>query len=296
MSDDSEDSPRDILNQLGIDPPKNLNWVSEKRTHKCPCSDPECFYCGGECTQTVEPFGTEFDGEMRWLRNPPERLCADCAGSKKHHRRLRRQRADQFTEKLDDAGVADADMTTARRSDVTLLKRFGWLVELNPNKLTGDEQRGAYIWGPTESGKTTQAVKAMGLYLGHWVKKKGQPVDVQYLNIARYIHKVRESWNSNSDMKVTLEDYTDADFLVVDDLGTEVTDDYASQKIYNLLEVRNGKAAVTVYVSNFPLPTDADDNVKDLSDVGHYGKRELRRIRAVVGDARERLKKRWWKQ
>lgn len=111
---------------------------------------------------------------------------------------------------------------------------------------TAENHRNLVLFGGTGLGKThlSSAVARTVIERGY---------DVCYVTavgmIADYEHD-RFKAGKDEDMAATLARYTDCDLLIVDDLGTEITNQFTVSVIYNLINVRLNRGLSTILSTN----------------------------------------------
>ena len=76
-----------------------------------------------------------------------------------------------------------------------------------------------------------------------------------------------------------------AEFLVIDDFGTERTTDWAGEKFYQIVNKRYMNKKVTFYTSNFDLKTLKYDDrissrIRERSFIVHFPEESVREVKA----------------
>ena len=102
---------------------------------------------------------------------------------------------------------------------------------------------GAFIFGTVGTGKTTLALKLAKRAIEDG---KGTVVRCTASDIAAIKDR-----NDNSRDKIIL--YKEADILILDDLGTERNTEFASERIYQVINYRNEWQKTTIITSNSDL-------------------------------------------
>ena len=109
---------------------------------------------------------------------------------------------------------------------------------------SSDQQESLILTGNAGLGKTHAALAVAGIVLN-----KGY--DVIYVSSADFFNKIENTrFDSNSDAETLLQTATDADLLIIDDLGTEFVTPYFITTFYSLLNNRLGAHLPTVVTTN----------------------------------------------
>ena len=109
---------------------------------------------------------------------------------------------------------------------------------------SSDQQESLILTGNAGLGKTHAALAVAGIVLN-----KGY--DVIYVSSADFFNKIENTrFDSNSDAETLLQTATDADLLIIDDLGTEFVTPYFITTFYSLLNNRLGAHLPTIVTTN----------------------------------------------
>jgi DNA replication protein DnaC len=138
--------------------------------------------------------------------------------------------------------------------------------------------RSVYLHGPVGSGKTTLAAAILAevikteypsyeYILNLMDPKRNKPeYDQQYIpssakqyiftTLPKFLQRIRETFNKQYEGPTEsqiIEQYADAELLVIDDIGIEMTTDWSFQLFYLLVDERYGRMKNTIFTSNFSL-------------------------------------------
>lgn len=141
----------------------------------------------------------------------------------------------------------------------------------------------AYLYGPPGTGKSQQACELLRAYLSRRLDRYA-PFDADRfgweappLPSAVRVSEPGMLRSLRPNGGAELERYTDADLLVIDDLGVAKTSEWAAEKIWEVLDARWSKSRRTVITSNV-TPTEL------MADPSNgYDERILRRIFDMCG-------------
>lgn len=124
-----------------------------------------------------------------------------------------------------------------------------------------DMQKGLFIFGDRGTGKTHLAVSLMREHL-----KKVQVVDRNgdffindrmvpaFISVPELLLEIRHSYSdSKTSEKAIIGQYTEKNFLVLDDLGAEKTTDWSLQILYIIVDRRYREEKRTIFTSNLDL-------------------------------------------
>jgi len=110
-------------------------------------------------------------------------------------------------------------------------------------KAKGTDYTGAYLHGPSDSGKTI-----MASWIGY--KLIQQEVFVRFANLTLLLEDLRPGGEADSNVYY----YTlRPDLLILDDLGTEVLSSWVFEKVYSILNYRRDNMLDVIATSNFSL-------------------------------------------
>ncbi len=104
------------------------------------------------------------------------------------------------------------------------------------------------------------------------------------LDILDEIRSTYDKHNEDTESKL-LEDLSRADFLVIDDFGTERVTDWSGEKFYQIINGRYINKKVTIYTSNHDLRTLKYDEriisrINERSFKAHFPEQSIREIKA----------------
>lgn len=124
----------------------------------------------------------------------------------------------------------------------------------------------AILYGPKGTGKTTLA-SGMAVEL----RKKRPPLGLIFETVPDLLDKLRAAYAPNSEQTFDerLEQLKAVDILVLDDLGTQRSTPWASEKLYQILNDRYQTRKLTLITSNIELSrlaNDGDDNISRIAD------------------------------
>ncbi len=106
------------------------------------------------------------------------------------------------------------------------------------------ESESLMLTGNAGLGKTHAALAVAGIVLN-------KDYDVIYVSSADFFNKIENTrFDSNSDAETLLQTATDADLLIIDDLGTEFVTPYFITTFYSLLNNRLGAHLPTIVTTN----------------------------------------------
>lgn len=171
------------------------------------------------------------------------------------------------------------------RLDVFSPRVIKALQEFNPFKDTLDlamqlwqqrkEGQGLYIYGSTGSGKTIMAAMILEeIKLQEFLHPEVcalQKNNMQFTTVPDLLTRLRNAFSTNkkevgerfkrTEMDLIAE-YSNVEYLVLDDLGGEKTADYSFQALYNIIDHRYENLKTTIIVSNLSL----EELAKKLGD------------------------------
>lgn len=185
-------------------------------------------------------------------------------------------------------GVALSDMTTKyynKTESKHLFKATAELVKWYLEELeTNIEQgKGIYFWSDTKgSGKTMLATALTNELVN---KHKKMVKFATSLDILDEIRATYDKENREVSESKLLSDLVNADFLVIDDFGTERATDWAGEKFYQIVNNRYINNKVTFYTSNFNLTTLKYDDritnrIREKSYIVHFPEESVREYKA----------------
>lgn len=130
-------------------------------------------------------------------------------------------------------------------------------------KSAKEDNLGLMLYGEPGNGKT-HAVSCIANYL----MLRGIPTICVSIN--KMLERIKETYSSygKEGEETVLKSLSNADLLIIDDLGTEQKNEWSSAKIYNIMDSRYRNGLPTIITTNI--------NLKDLKDM--YQKRTYDRL------------------
>ena len=144
------------------------------------------------------------------------------------------------------------------------------------------EGKGFYFWSETKGSGKTMLAAAIANEL---IKK--------YRRFAKFatsldiLDEIKATFNKNSEDTESklLSDLSRADFLIIDDFGTERVTDWVGEKFYQIINGRYINKKVTIFTSNHDLNTLQYDErvksrIKERSYMVHFPEQSVRELKA----------------
>ena len=140
------------------------------------------------------------------------------------------------------------------------------MIEYYKKTPLGRVKKGVYLQGDVGRGKTLIASAIFNNYLG-----QGR---LRFVVVDDLIRRIKDGFNENR--RFDLDNYLEADLLVLDDLGAEKTTEFVEGELYNIINYRYTNKLPTIITSNIPW--------NELPDkYGMNGKRIASRISEMCG-------------
>jgi len=228
----------------------------------------EGLYICGKCHKAKQKIIELPDFRNDWNKKKRTivRVMCDCdIAEKERQEEEERQRAEMEkirklrSVSLIEARLADVSLSTFQRTQgndktYTVAKRY---IE-NFNEMY-EKKQGLLFWGPVGTGKSyTAAVIANELL------NKGIPVVMT--SFVKLLPKIQNFEENETELIKRL---NDAKLLIIDDLGTERSTDYALEKVYNIIDSRylTGKPLIlTTNLTMSEMQTTTDTRYRRIYD------------------------------
>lgn len=118
---------------------------------------------------------------------------------------------------------------------------------------------GLYLWSTaTGTGKTLTACA-----IGNEVSKK-YGITFRYITVPKYLAVIQEEFKANPGQSLKSNKYKDTDLLLLDDIGTQRSTEFANETLFDLVDRRYLNGKITIYTSNMKI-TDlsCDQRIRD---------------------------------
>ncbi len=153
-----------------------------------------------------------------------------------------------------------------------------------------DDGMGLYFWSETKgSGKTMMAAALANELINehHRYVKFATSLDILDEIKATYGRRYRDEEES-AESKL-LKDLVSAEFLIIDDFGTERATDWAGEKFYQIVNKRYINKKVTIFTSNYDLKTLKYDDritnrIRERCLIIHFPEESVREFKARLND------------
>lgn len=171
-----------------------------------------------------------------------------------------------------------SESKTVFKASAELIK---WYLENLEDNL--EEGKGIYFWSEVKGSGKTMIVSALANELIN--KYKRFVKFATSLDILDEIKATYDSHNEDNERKL-LNDIASADFLIIDDFGTERNTDWATEKFYQIVNKRYIDKKVTLFTSNYDLKTLKYDDritnrIKERSYIVHFPEESVREVKAT---------------
>lgn len=111
-----------------------------------------------------------------------------------------------------------------------------------------DRGKGLYIWSKTKgSGKTFLACCLAGSIQVKYRKT------VKFVSVVDYLQAVKETFKQGPEVQNGIFGYMNCDLLILDDLGSEKTSEWADQELFRLVDHRMCEGKQIIVTSNAPI-------------------------------------------
>ena len=148
-----------------------------------------------------------------------------------------------------------------------------------------EEGKGIYFWSSVKGSGKTMLASALANELIHKYKRF-----VKFATSLDILDEIRATYNrphdsENESESKLLNDLVTAEFLVIDDFGTERASDWAGEKFYQIVNKRYINKKVTFYTSNYDLKTLKYDDriqnrIRERSYLVHFPEESVRELKA----------------
>lgn len=145
------------------------------------------------------------------------------------------------------------------------------------------EGKGFYFWSETKgSGKTMLAAAIANELINKYHRFTKFATSLDILDEIRATY---DEHNEDTESKL-LNDLVTADFLVIDDFGTERVSDWVGEKFYQIVNKRYINNKVTFFTSNHNLTTLKYDDritsrIREKSYIAHFPEESIREVKAL---------------
>lgn len=152
--------------------------------------------------------------------------------------------------------------------------------------------KGLYFWSGTKgSGKTMLTVAIANELMKNHMRS------VKFATSLDILDAIRNTYNRDNDESENklLDDLARAEYLIIDDFGTERVTDWAGEKFYQIVNKRYLNNKVTFYTSNYDLlKLDYDaritNRIRERSFIVHFPEESVREVKARQENNFDRLK------
>ena len=146
-----------------------------------------------------------------------------------------------------------------------------------------EQGKGFYFWSETKGSGKTMLAAAIANELVHTYRRFTK--FATSLDILDEIRATYDSRNEDSESKL-LNDLVSADFLVIDDFGTERVSEWVGEKFYQIVNKRYINKKVTFFTSNHNLKTLKYDEritsrIRERSFLAHFPEESVREVKAL---------------
>lgn len=138
--------------------------------------------------------------------------------------------------------------------------------------------KGIYFWSDAKGSGKTMVAAAIANELIHNHKRF-----VKFATSLDILDEIRATYNKDSEESESklLHDLVTADFLIIDDFGTERATDWAGEKFYQIVNKRYINKKVTFYTSNYDLNTLKYDDrissrIRERTFIVHFPEESVR--------------------
>jgi DNA replication protein DnaC len=109
-----------------------------------------------------------------------------------------------------------------------------------------------FLYGPVGSGKTIEAILlAIGEKKNRYFRN--QTCSISFESISELFYFFKQSFGKNEEENEKVENLSNTDILILDDIGVEKTSDWALSVLYLIINRRYENKKLTLITSNFSL-------------------------------------------
>lgn len=145
-----------------------------------------------------------------------------------------------------------------------------------------EEGKGIYLWSDTKgSGKTMLAAALANELINEYRRY------VKFATSLDILGEIRATYDKNSEVSESklLKDLIGAEFLVIDDFGTERITDWTGDMFYQIINNRYINKKITFFTSNYDLKTLKYDDritnrIRERSFLVHFPEESVREFKA----------------
>ena len=173
-----------------------------------------------------------------------------------------------------------------------IIKAIGYSIKMYLDNLYTniEEGKGLYLWSETKgSGKTMLAAALANELINEHKRYVKFATSLDILDEIKATYGRRNYDENESAESKLLKDLVSAEFLIIDDFGTERATDWAGEKFYQIVNKRYINKKVTFFTSNYDLKTlNYDDRItnriRERCYIIHFPEESVREYKARLDD------------